>query len=83
MGAALPGDTAQLRAELLRAMQQAATVDADRSAALAVLALIGGEVDAVIASDPIYPVALAFSDHAGPKTYPEAYDRLVKTAANN
>ncbi len=25
-------------------------------------------------------VALAFSDHAGPKTYPEAYDRLVKTA---
>jgi outer membrane protein TolC len=37
-GAALPGDTAAVRAELLRAAQQRAEIAADRRAALAVLA---------------------------------------------
>jgi outer membrane protein TolC len=41
-GAALPGDTAALRAELLGASQQRAELAADRRAALAVLAQLAG-----------------------------------------
>lgn len=41
-GAALPGDTAAVRAEMLRAMQQRAEVAADRLAALAVLGRLTG-----------------------------------------
>ncbi|HYH83420.1 MAG TPA: TolC family protein [Longimicrobium sp.] len=41
-GAALPGDTASLRAELLKVSQQRAELAADRRAALRVLALLTG-----------------------------------------
>src|SRR5690606_25129589 len=41
-GAALPGDTAQIRAELLNAMQEAAAAEADRIAALEVLGELAG-----------------------------------------
>lgn len=73
-GAALPGDTAAVRAEMLRAVQQRDEVSADRRASLAVLArLTGREIsDSDVLSLPDLDIAMADGAAAAAPGLPDA-----------